>query len=111
MTAAVDHLIAQFLQSVEEIINDHAHARIRTALGRAFGTVDPSGPSRAGRPPGRRAGGAGRAPGRVSRARRLQGQYLGALRGLKGRARARVKKLAQQKGVAEAVKLAARLST
>jgi hypothetical protein len=40
------------------------------------------------------------------RARKLQGQYLGALRSLKDDAREKVKKLAQEKGVAEAVKLA-----
>lgn len=38
--------------------------------------------------------------------RRLQGQYLGALRGLEPAARARVKKEAREKGVAAAVKLA-----
>ena len=39
-------------------------------------------------------------------ARKLQGQYLGLLRGLKPGARARVKKIAREKGVAEALKFA-----
>jgi hypothetical protein len=43
---------------------------------------------------------------KVARARKLQGQYLGALRSLKGADRARVKKTAAEKSVAEAVKLA-----
>jgi hypothetical protein len=43
---------------------------------------------------------------KVARARKLQGQYLGALRSLKATNRARVKRTAQEKGVAEAVKLA-----
>ena len=43
---------------------------------------------------------------KVARARKLQGQYLGALKSLKGADRARVKKTAAEKGVAEAVKLA-----
>jgi hypothetical protein len=43
---------------------------------------------------------------KVMRARKLQGQYLGALKSLTGADRARVKKAAAEKGVAEAVKLA-----
>jgi hypothetical protein len=42
---------------------------------------------------------------KVARARKLQGQYLGALKSLKGADRAMVKKTAAEKGVAEAVKL------
>jgi hypothetical protein len=43
---------------------------------------------------------------KVARARKLQGQYLGALKSLTGEDRARVKKTAAEKSVAEAVKLA-----
>jgi hypothetical protein len=43
---------------------------------------------------------------KIARARKLQGQYLGALKSLKGADRARVKETAAEKGVAEAVKLA-----
>ena len=43
---------------------------------------------------------------KVMRARKLQGQYLGALKSLVGAERARVKQTAKDKGVAEAVKLA-----
>jgi hypothetical protein len=43
---------------------------------------------------------------KVARARKLQGQYLGALKSLTGDNRAKVKALAKDKGVAEAVKLA-----
>jgi len=39
-------------------------------------------------------------------ARKLQGRYIGALRSLRPAARARVKKMASQEGVAAAVKLA-----
>jgi hypothetical protein len=42
-------------------------------------------------------------------ARKLQGQYLGLLRGLSAGPRARVKKVAREKGVAEALKFAASL--
>jgi hypothetical protein len=43
---------------------------------------------------------------KVARARKLQGQYLGALKSLTGAARAKVKATAKNKSVAEAVKLA-----
>jgi len=43
---------------------------------------------------------------KLARARKLQGQYMGALKSLKGAERARVKAVAKDKGVAEAVKLA-----
>ena len=43
---------------------------------------------------------------KVARARKLQGQYLGALKSLAGADRAKVKQTANEKGVAEAVKLA-----
>ena len=48
---------------------------------------------------------------KVARARKLQGQYLGALKSLKGADRAKVKAVAKEKGVAEAVKLALRMKT
>ena|ERR1039457_2315931 len=44
---------------------------------------------------------------KVARARKLQGQYLGALKSLKGADRAKVKAVAKEKGVAAAVKMAA----
>ncbi len=43
---------------------------------------------------------------KVKRARKLQGQYLGFLRSLAGADRAKVKQIAAEKGVADAVKLA-----
>jgi hypothetical protein len=43
---------------------------------------------------------------KVARARKLQGQYLGALKSLIGADRAKVKQVAKEKGVADAVKLA-----
>lgn len=45
----------------------------------------------------------------VARARKLQGQYLGALKSLTGADRAKVKAMAKEKGVGEAVKLVASL--
>jgi hypothetical protein len=43
---------------------------------------------------------------KVAQARKLQGQYLGALRALSALDKAKVKAVAKEKGVAEAVKLA-----
>jgi hypothetical protein len=43
---------------------------------------------------------------KVARARKLQGQYLGALKSLTGADRAKVKQTVAEKGVGEAVKLA-----
>ena len=43
---------------------------------------------------------------KATAARKLQGRYIGALRSLRPAARARVKKIASQEGVAAAVKLA-----
>ncbi len=43
---------------------------------------------------------------KAARARKLQGQYLGALKSLTGANRAKVKRAAKEKGVAEAVRLA-----
>ena len=50
---------------------------------------------------------AAKATPKVARSRKLQGQYMGALKSLKGADRAMVKAVAKEKGVAEAVKLAA----
>ena len=75
---------------------------------------------RAGRGPGRPPG---RASGKVARrrkrkftmtpkaraARKLQGRYLGMLRKLTGSLRTRVKAVAKKKGVASALKIAAKL--
>jgi hypothetical protein len=58
-------------------------------------------PAKAGKPAS-----AKKATPKVARARKLQGQYLGALKSLKGADRAKVKAVAKDKGVAEAVKLA-----
>jgi hypothetical protein len=104
MADSVPLLIERFVQQIHDLIASHANDRIRATLAQAFGTV--GSPPRAGRAPGGRAVGR---PTRLVAQRRLQGQYLGALKRLRGAARARVKTIARTKGVAEAVKLAARL--
>jgi hypothetical protein len=61
-------------------------------------------PAGAARPAGRKAK---KVTPKVARARKLQGQYLGALRALSAADRAKVKAVAKEKGVAAAVKMAA----
>ena len=110
----VRKLVEEFVENLNGIVmaqaREHAQAAVANALGGSAGSVMRRGP---GRPPG-----SGRKPGRpparttakLSKARQLQGQYLGSLRRLRGADRARVKKVARDQGVAEAVKLAAKLA-
>jgi hypothetical protein len=107
----VDAFVARLSGAVEE----HALAAARASVFTALGAPPRRGP---GRPP--KSGGANRgisapaapAPGatrkirntaKAARARQLQGRYIGALRSLSGAARERVKKIARDKGVAEAI--------
>ena len=72
--------------------------------------------NRRGRPPGRLAGAAKKPKrkftmtARARAARKRQGQYLAALKRLKGVERARVKTVARKEGVAKAIELARKLA-
>jgi hypothetical protein len=102
-------LIQDFVTKIVAAAEADAAERVQAALAGAFGGTVKRGP---GRPAGQAA-----ATGRkkmtitpkVAQARKLQGQYLGALRGLNQANRAKVKAVAKTKGVAEALKLAASL--
>ena len=112
ITAIVETFAIQITAAVEASMAD----RLQAAIGAAFGAPQKRGP---GRPPKQAVAGlavvaarpaakkAAKATPKVARARKLQGQYLGALKSLKGADRAMVKAVAKEKGVAEAVKLAA----
>jgi hypothetical protein len=108
-------LVDEFVDSLNAIIMAQAREHARVVVANALGGADAGGGARRGpgRPPGSGAK-AGRPPARttakLSKARQLQGQYLGSLRRLKGAERVRVKKVAREQGVAEAVKLAAKLA-
>jgi hypothetical protein len=107
-------LVDEFVDSLNAIIMAQAREHARVVVANALGSDAGGGVRRGpGRPPGSGAK-AGRPPARttakLSKARQLQGQYLGSLRRLKGAERARVKKVAREQGVAEAVKLAAKLA-
>jgi hypothetical protein len=105
LEALVRTFVSRLVAAIEADVGNRIQGVVAAALGSSGGTV----PSRSvGRPalvgssPGR--------PRRVSRelaaARKLQSQYLGALRGLKPADHARVKALAHEKGLPAAIKLA-----
>jgi hypothetical protein len=115
---------------IESIVRDFAarisalvHAQMSEDISTAFGLItggkkSAAKPAAAGPAPAAKAAPAAVAvPGKRKlkltakgmAARKLQGQYLGLLRGLGQGARLRVKKVAREKGVAEAIKFAGTL--
>jgi hypothetical protein len=103
-------LVRNFTVRLVAAVEADAAERVHSAVASAFGLPASPGSTYAFRPPSQ-AGPAPKARRRIPSAktlavRRLQGQYLGALRRLQPAGRARVKKEARDKGVAGAVKLA-----
>jgi hypothetical protein len=104
-------LVQAFARDVTAAVEATALARVQAALAAAFGTAARR---RSGRPPKQPTAVVAAPPTKrrkkaspkVVRARKLQGQYLGALKSLAGGDRAKVKAVAKDKGVSEAVKLA-----
>jgi hypothetical protein len=107
-------LIQDFATKLIALTEAAAADRIQAAMATAFGQLARRGP---GRPktalapagaakPSTSAREAPKATAKLARARKLQGQYLGALRALGAGDRAKVKAVAKSKSVAEAVKLA-----
>jgi hypothetical protein len=103
-TSALENVIDDFVNRMTAAITEEANQRARSLVLGALGNggTRSSNTAKASRRP------AAFTP-KVVRARKIQGQYLGALRRLKGADRIRVKKVAREKSVAEAVKLAAKL--
>jgi len=82
--------------------------RIQATIAGALGSPVKRGPGRSPKPaalPAKLTAAKNATP-KVARARKLQGQYLGALKSLTGANRAKVKAVAKEKGVAAAVKMA-----
>lgn len=96
--AEIQNMVSRFADQLSALIEQRVLVQTRERLLASVGG------STAGRgliaPLGRRP---------PSPGRQLQGQYIGRLRKLKGEARARVQKVARQKGVAAAVALADKL--
>lgn len=115
ITALVEDFVSQVMAATEAA----AAARAQAAVAAVFGIPTKRGPGRPprsllsaatptpARPALRRK--APKATAKLIRARKLQGQYLGALKSLGGADKAKVKAVAKQKGVPEALKLAASL--
>ena len=106
---SVRDLTISLVDQIAALIDRDAKARINAALDRMYNGAS-------GRSPGREAkAGKPRAERRslspaVKRARKVQGQYLGALRSLTGRNRNKVKAIAKKEGVAKAVAAARALA-
>ena len=116
MSVEITSLVQDFTSQIVALIQAEATERARAAIMGAFsggaplkrGPGRPPGSGRRGRPPGSGLRAAGR-PRAVSDGRRLHGQYIGRLRSLKGRDRARVQAVRNKKGPAEAIRLADKL--
>lgn len=101
----MEALVRDFVGRLTAAIEANLTGRLQGALASALGTA-----AAPGRSVAQPAASPARRPVRVSpelvRARKLQGQYLGALRGLKPADHARVKSVAHEKNLAAAIKLA-----
>jgi hypothetical protein len=116
-TTNITALVEEFAKGIVAAAKAAITARIEAALATAFGAPKQRKPGRAPRQAvagvapvaGKKAAGkkAKKVTPKVARARKLQGQYLGALRSLSAADRDKVRAVAKEKGVAEAVKMAA----
>ncbi len=99
-----------FVSRVIAAAQQAAVERAQAALATAFGTTVRRGPGRPKKQPAPMSfptkGNPTQVTSKVSAARKLQGQYLGALRGLSAVDRVKVKAVAKKKGVAAAVRMA-----
>jgi hypothetical protein len=108
-------IVQAFALQITAAVEASAIARLQAALAAAFDTAAKRKPGQPPRQPTAIAASAPRArkqkkaSPKLARARKLQGQYLGALKSLTGAERAKVKAMAKTKSVSEAVKLAASL--
>ncbi len=109
----IEKLIREFTNRIEAVARAQSAERLFSVVAGALGTSGkgaPQAPAKAKAPkpavPGKRKL---NLSAKGMAARKLQGQYLGILRGLKPGLRARVKKVAHEKGVAEAIKFAGSL--
>lgn len=109
--ATVTAIIETFSRQIAAAVEATGAALAQSTLAGAFGGSPKSGSGRPSRKVVTDLGVAGvakdkKSSPKVARVRKLQGQYMGALRSLKGAARAKVKQIAKDKGVAEAVRVA-----
>ena len=108
---AVESLVRDFISRLAVAIEADVARRLQGVVASVFGTSAASvaaprravgRPAHVARPVRRRV----KVTRELAQARKLQGQYLGALRGLKPADHARVKAVAHEKGLPAAIKLA-----
>jgi len=109
ISPAVEALVRNLIVNLTAAVEADVARRLQAVLASAFGA--PAASAAAPRQPvAQSAAAPARRPVKVSpelaQARKLQGQYLGALRGLKPIDHARVKALAHEKGLEQAIRLA-----
>jgi hypothetical protein len=106
---SIAQLVDDFVARVVALVSAEAQSQARAAVLAALGSGGTASSKAAATPTA-----SSRRKPRLTPAtlelRKLQGRYMGLLRGLKGAKRAQVKKMAKEKGVAEAVKLAQKLA-
>ena len=104
--ALVHNFVGRLVAAIEADVARRLHGVFASALGTAAVSAaasrQPVGKSSVAAPVRRRK----RVTRELAKARKLQGQYLGALRGLKPADHARVKALAHEKGLPAAITLA-----
>lgn len=116
MSTEIEKLIREFTTRIEAAARAQSAERLFSVVAGALGAEGKTAPQSRPKAP-KAAAPKAAVPGKRKlnlsakgmAARKLQGQYLGILRGLKPAARARVKKVAHEKGVAEAIKFAGTL--
>jgi hypothetical protein len=113
LEALVQNFVGQLVAAVEADVSRRIQGAFSSALGSTAGAAATRRP--VGRPPSSLYTPVSRPAKPVSRelaaARKLQGQYLGALRGLKPADHAKVKALAHEKSLEAAIKLARSLKS
>jgi hypothetical protein len=111
ISTEIESIVREFTARVVAAAKAQANERVLSAVSAALTGAAATAPTAA--PKAEKAAGPEKRKLKLSAkglaARKLQGQYLGLLRGLAAGARIRVKKVAREKGVAEALKFAASL--
>ena len=112
MSTEIESIVREFTARVVAAASAQANERVLSAVSAALKGHASLAPAPTARPAKAAAAPAKRKlklSAKGLAARKLQGQYLGLLRGLSAGPRVRVKKVAREKGVAEALKFAATL--
>jgi hypothetical protein len=113
----IESIVRDFASRIAMLVRTQMSEDISTGLARLTEGRTSTKPARTETPPAAKVATTVAVPGKRKlkltakgmAARKLQGQYLGMLRGLRPGARLRVRKMARESGVAEAIKFAGSL--